>query len=921
MAEVTVSQFAEVLKVPVDRLLVQLDQAGIKVAGPDDRISDDAKLELLTHLRRAHGSGESGNAAPSKITLSRKSQQEIKLSSGQGRARTVNVEVRTKRTYVKRDVLQERARQQQDEIDSKRREAEEAVQREHDRVEAERLERERVENDARRRIEEEAARKKAEEEAQRLAAQAAREEEERRAREREEALKRPPEVEAPKRAAAPEPPKRAPEPPAKPVFDPTFQRPQIIPPVQTRERPHQAAATAPQQRKGAPQPQQAAAPAPVPQQARAPAAAAPSRAPAAPGSPDANTRYGRQELHVAGDVSSRYKKKRRMKGRPMQSASEGGKHGFEMPTAPVVREVSVGETVTVAELAQKMAIKATEVIKVLMNMGVMATINQPIDQDTAVLVVEELGHTAKVLKENQIEEDLQGVKVEGEEAVATEPRPPVVTVMGHVDHGKTSLLDYIRRTKVASGEAGGITQHIGAYHVETAKGSITFLDTPGHAAFTAMRARGAKATDVVVLVVAGDDGVMPQTIEAIQHARAAGVPIVVAVNKMDKPDADLDRVRQELAKQEVIPEDWGGENIFVPVSARTGQGVDQLLESILLVAEVLELRAPREGLASGIVIESSVEKGRGAVATVLVKKGTLHTGDPIIAGSEFGRVRAMFDESGKAVEAATPSMPVQVLGLSSPPNAGDEFLAAESERKAREVALYRQGKFRDVKLASRATRAEDVFSQMGEAKIGIVAVLIKADVQGSAEALRESLLKLSTDEVQVKLIASGLGGITESDVQLAAASKGLIIGFNVRADSGAREAIKETGVEVRYYSIIYEAIDDVKAMLSGMLKPEIKESILGVAQVRDVFRSSKFGVVAGCLITEGVVKRNNPIRVLRENVVIFEGALESLRRFKDDVSEVRAGVECGIGVRNYQDVRAGDQIECFSRVEIARALE
>jgi translation initiation factor IF-2 len=930
MAEVTVSQFAEVLKVPVDRLLVQLDQAGIKVAGPDDRISDDAKLELLTHLRRSHGSGESGNAAPSKITLSRKSQQEIKLSSGQGRARTVNVEVRTKRTYIKRDVLQEKARQQQDEIDSKRREAEEAVQRENERVEAERLERERVENDARRRVEEEAARKKAEEEAQRLAAQAAREEEERRAREREEAAKRPPEAEAPKRAAVVEPPKRAPEPPAKPVFDPTFQRPQIIPPVQTRERPHQAAsAQQPQrsaqqpQRKGAPQsqPPQAAAPAPAPQQARAPASAPPSRPPGAPGSPDANTRYGRQELHVAGDVSSRYKKKRRMKGRPMQSASEGGKHGFEMPTAPVVREVSVGETVTVADLAQKMAIKATEVIKVLMNMGVMATINQPIDQDTAVLVVEELGHTAKVLKENQIEEDLQGVKVEGEEAVATEPRPPVVTVMGHVDHGKTSLLDYIRTTKVAAGEAGGITQHIGAYHVETAKGSITFLDTPGHAAFTAMRARGAKATDVVVLVVAGDDGVMPQTIEAIQHARAAGVPIVVAVNKMDKPDADLDRVRQELAKHDVIPEDWGGENIFVPVSARTGAGVDQLLESILLVAEVLELRAPREGLASGIVIESSVEKGRGAVATVLVKKGTLHTGDPIIAGSEFGRVRAMFDENGKAVEEATPSMPVQVLGLSSPPNAGDEFLAAESERKAREVALYRQGKFRDVKLASRATRAEDVFSQMGEAKIGIVAVLIKADVQGSAEALRESLLKLSTDEVQVKLIASGLGGITESDVQLAAASKGLIIGFNVRADSGAREAIKETGVEVRYYSIIYEAIDDVKAMLSGMLKPEIKESILGVAQVRDVFRSSKFGVVAGCLITEGVVKRNNPIRVLRENVVIFEGALESLRRFKDDVGEVRAGVECGIGVRNYQDVRAGDQIECFSRVEIARALE
>ena len=912
MAEVTVSQFAEVLKVPVDRLLVQLDQAGIKVSGPNDRISDDAKLELLTHLRRSHGSGESGNAAPSKITLSRKSQQEIKLSSGQGRARTVNVEVRTKRTYVKRDVLQEKARQQQDEIDQKRREAEEAVQRENERVEAERRERERIESDNRRRIEEEAAKKA--EEARRLAEQAAREEEERRAREREEAQKRLAEAEAPKRA--PEPPKRAPEPPKAPVFDPTFQRPQIIPPVQTRERPPQPAANAAPPRKAPPPPP------PLPQQpaqaAAAPAPAPQPRAPAAPNSADANTRYGRQELHVAGDVSSRYKKKRRTKGRPMQSGSEGGRHGFEMPTAPVVREVSVGETVTVAELAQKMAITPPEVIQVLMNMGVMATINQPIDQDTAVLVVEELGHTAKVLKENQIEEDLQGVQ--GDAATATEPRPPVVTVMGHVDHGKTSLLDYIRTTKVAAGEAGGITQHIGAYHVETPKGSVTFLDTPGHAAFTAMRARGAKATDVVVLVVAADDGVMPQTIEAIQHARAAGVPIVVAVNKIDKPEADLDRVRQELAKHDVIPEDWGGENIFVPVSARTGQGVDQLLESILLVAEVLELRAPRAGLASGIVIESSVEKGRGAVATVLVKKGTLHTGDPVIAGSEFGRVRAMFDENGKSVEEATPSMPVQVLGLSSPPNAGDEFLAAESERKAREVALYRQGKFRDVKLASRATRAEDVFSQMGEAKIGIVAVLIKADVQGSAEALRESLLNLSTHEVQVKLIASGLGGITESVVQLAAASKGLIIGFNVRADSGARETIKETGVEVRYYSIIYEAIDDVKAMLSGMLQPEIKESILGVAQVRDVFRSSKFGIVAGCLVTEGVVKRNNPIRVLRENVVIFEGALESLRRFMDDVGEVRAGVECGIGVKNYQDVRAGDQIECFSRVEIARTL-
>ena len=872
MAEVTVSQFAEVLKVPVDRLLVQLDQAGIKVSGPNDRISDDAKLELLTHLRRSHGSEDDGDAAPRKITLKRKTQSELKLASAQGRARTVNVEVRRKRTYIKRDVLEEQARQQQDELDQKRREAEEAARREAERLEAERRERERLEAENRRRVEEEAARKRAQEEARRVAEQRVREDEERREREREEQ-----------------------------------QRRVIEPPREPRERP-QAAVAAPSAAPAARERPPAAAVAPTPRER-------PSAAPA-PASDDKHTRYGRQELHVTGDVSSRYKKKRRTKSRPLPASAEG-RHGFEMPTAPVVREVSIGETVTVAELAQKMAIKATEVIKVLMNMGIMATINQPIDQDTAVLVVEELGHTPKVLKENQIEEDLQGVQGEAQ----MEPRPPVVTVMGHVDHGKTSLLDYIRRTKVAAGEAGGITQHIGAYHVETPKGVVTFLDTPGHAAFTAMRARGAKATDVVVLVVAADDGVMPQTIEAIQHARAAGVPIVVAVNKIDKSEADPDRVRTELSKHEVIPEEWGGQAIFVNVSARTGQGIDQLLESILLQAEVLELRAPRTGLASGVVIESSVEKGRGAVATVLVKKGTLRMGDPIIAGSEFGRVRAMFDESGRPVQEAPPSMPVVVLGLSSAPNAGDEILVVESERKAREVALYRQGKFRDVKLARQATRAEDVFSQMGEDKAGVVSILIKGDVQGSVEALREALTKLSTEEVQVKVIASGLGGITVSDVQLAAASKGLIIGFNVRADSGARDAVKETGVEVRYYSIIYEAIDDVKQMMTGMLQPEIKEQIVGVAQVREVFRSSKFGVVAGCLVTEGVVRRNNPIRVLRDNVVIFEGALESLRRFKDDVNEVRAGTECGIGVKNYQDVRVGDQIECFARIEVARTLQ
>jgi len=553
-----------------------------------------------------------------------------------------------------------------------------------------------------------------------------------------------------------------------------------------------------------------------------------------------------------------------------------------------------------------------------MNMGVMATINQVIDQDTAVLVVEEMGHTAKVLKDDQMEADLQGAHTD----VELESRPPVVTVMGHVDHGKTSLLDYIRSTKVAAGEAGGITQHIGAYQVSTPKGKVTFLDTPGHAAFTAMRARGAKATDVVVLVVAADDGVMPQTIEAIQHAKAANVPIVVAVNKIDKNDADPERVRTELSKHEVIPEEWGGQYQFVNVSARTGQGIDALLEAILLQAEILELKAPHEGLASGVVIEASIEKGRGAVATVLVKKGKLKVGDPIIAGAEFGRVRALFDENGHAVQEAGPSTPVVALGLSGAPNAGDELLAVESERKAREVALHRQGKFRDVKLARQgASRTEDAFQQMEGEKAAGVAVVIKTDVQGSAEALRDALNKLSTDEVQVKVVSSGVGGITVSDVQLAAASKAIIIGFNVRADSGAREAVKETGVEIRYYSIIYEALDDIKQMMTGLLQPEIKEQIVGTAQVREVFRSSKFGVVAGCLVVEGAVKRNNPIRVLRDNVVIFEGALESLRRFKDDVNEVRAGTECGIGVKNYQDVRVGDQIECYARVEVARTLQ
>jgi translation initiation factor IF-2 len=846
MADVTVSQFAEVLKVPVEKLLVQLDQAGIKVQGPDDRISDEAKLELLSHLRRSHGQGSeevNQTAAPRKITLQRKQQSEIKLAGAAGRARTVNVEVRVKRTYIKRDVLEEQARAAAPEADLKAREAEEAAQAERERHEHERRESERLEAENRRRIEEESAARKAAEEARRQAEQRDREQTDAdrsgRARGRTEAPV------APERAAVE----------AKPVKT------------------------------------------------------------AAEADRDRRTKYGRAELHIGGDASRR-KKKQRVRERKAPMGMEQ-RHGFELPTAKVVREVGVGETITPQELAQKMAVKATEVIKVMMNLGLMATINQPIDQDTAVLVVEEMGHTAKLLRDDEVETDIQGVDGSVIEKL---PRPPVVTVMGHVDHGKTSLLDYIRKAKVAAGEAGGITQHIGAYHVQTPKGGVTFLDTPGHAAFTAMRARGARATDVVVLVVAADDGVMPQTLEAVQHARAAGVPIVVAVNKIDKSTADPDRVRQELSKQEVIPEEWGGQNMFVNVSAFTGQGIDQLLEAILLQSEVLELAAPLDGLASGNIIEASMEKGRGAVATVIVKKGTLRLGDPIVAGQEFGRVRAMFDETGKAVQEAKPSMPVLVLGLSGAPNAGDELLAAESERKAREVALYRQGKFRDVKLAKQAAAVGDVFLQMTETKAGVIGVLIKADVQGSAEALRDALNKLSTDEVQVKVVASGVGGITASDVQLAAASNAMVLGFNTRADSGAREMVKETGVDLRYFSIIYEAIDDIKQRMSGLLAPEVKEQIVGTAQVRDVFRSSKFGVVAGCLILEGAVKRNNPIRVLRDNVVIFEGALESLRRFKDDVGEVRAGTECGIGVKNYQDVRVGDQIECYSRVEVARAI-
>ncbi|MGD8340269.1 MAG: translation initiation factor IF-2 [Gammaproteobacteria bacterium] len=844
MSEVTVAKFAEALKVPVDRLMDQLVEAGIEVSGSEDLISEDAKLELLTHLRRSHGRQDTASS-PRKITLKRKSQSELKLASGQGRARTVNVEVRRKRTYTRRDVLEEQARQQQAELDATRQAEQDA------REAAERAERERLEA-----LEEERRRQTEALEAQdRQRA----EEEKRRQEEADEEARRRVEEE---RRAAEEAAKEAKE---------REREAKVQKEIEQRQA----------KRKGAPGPD--------------------------------------HTLHVADGAAGRRRKKRPR--RRAVNVSVDATHAFEKPTAPVVREVAIPETITVADLSQRLALKSTEVIKALMGMGMMVTINQVLDQDTAILVVEEMGHKAKALKETAIEDELLAETLEEGKEGEEVSRPAVVTVMGHVDHGKTSLLDYIRATKVAAGEAGGITQHIGAYHVTTDKGTVTFLDTPGHAAFTAMRARGAEVTDVVILVVAADDGVMPQTKEAVEHARAAKVPIVVAVNKIDKEDADPSRVRNELSQLDVIPEDWGGDTLFVDVSAQTGQGIDDLLDAVTLQADLLDLKAPDEGQAQGVVLEASLERGRGAVATVLVNKGRLKVGDMLLAGQEYGRVRAMFDEAGEPIEEAGPSIPAVVVGLSGTPTAGDEMLVVANERKAREVAEFRQGRERDVKLAQQqASKLEDVFSQMQETGAVSVQLMIKADVQGSAEALKDAAEAISHEEVKVTVISAGVGGITESDVQLAAASSAIILGFNVRADSAARAAIKDTGVDVRYYSVIYEAIDDVKAAVSGLLSPEIREQIVGLAEVREVFRSPKLGNVAGCMVVDGYVKRSNPIRVLRDNVVIYEGELESLRRFKDDVQEVRAGTECGIGVKNYNDVKVGDQIECYERSEVAREL-
>jgi translation initiation factor IF-2 len=846
MSKVTVSQLADVLGVDSNKLLAQLKDAGIRADSGEDSVSNDDKKRLLAHLRASHGKIESDATAPRRVTLKRKSVSELRVPGSGPRAstRTVNVEVRKRRTYVKREVVQEEIGTGASDREDARRILEESLaQREAD----EHARQEQVDK----------VRAKKEEEARQAAEQLALQEaEEKNRKEAEERAQR----EEVRRRAEDEERRREEE------------RSRKLAEEQRRR----------EKEKG-----------------------------------KSKTRYGRTELHVAEGAAAR-RRKAGPRMRPSASARPS-EHGFSRPTAPVVREVEVPEAITVADLAKQMAVKVGEVIKVMMRMGMMVTINQSLDQDTAMLVAEEMGHAAKPAAQKDVEQELIAEEDvdQGEEV----SRPPVVTVMGHVDHGKTSLLDYIRHTHVVEGEAGGITQHIGAYHVKTDRGIVTFLDTPGHAAFTAMRARGAQATDIVILVVAADDGVMPQTREAIQHARAAETPIIVAVNKIDRAEADVDRVRTDLSKEEVIPEDWGGKDIFINVSAKTGEGVDALLEAILLQAEVMELTAIPDARARGVVVESSLDKGRGPIATLLIQQGTLHRGDMILAGREYGRVRAMFDENGESIESAGPSMPAVVQGLSGVPQAGDEVLAVANERKAREASAQRQDRERETRLArQQAAKLQNLFETMGKEEQTNVNLLIRADVQGSVEALRDALTRLSTDEVKVNVVASGVGAITENDATLAQASSAIIIGFNVRADATARRVIQEHELDLHYYSVIYDAIDEVKAAITGLLGTEVREQIVGLAEVKDVFRSSKFGAIAGCLVVEGVVRRHNPIRVLRENVVIFEGELESLRRFKDDVNEVQSGTECGIGVKMYNDVKPGDHIECFERIEVARTL-
>ncbi len=892
MAQVTVQQLAEVVGASAERLLTQMKEAGLPHSEAGEAVSDEDKQTLLTYLKRSHGES---TEAPSRITLKRKKISTLRTSGSQGK-KTVNVEVRKKRTYVKRDPAELEA------------EAEDTA------------------------VEQTATAEVAEAQAAAAAAEQAAIEAEAAAKAAAEAVAAEEQSAA---ASAAEPAQE--EDPAN--LDPEILRQRAAERRKVREAEESAARQAAiEARKIAEERQKAEAEAKSKEQARE-TVKRPKRLHEAPtpGGPSEEQRRkqrgklgrnapagrGKQRGHMSlSDLDAAESGLgRRRGGRKRMKATheEHSKHGFEMPTERKVHEVEIADMISVAGLAQQMSVKSGEVIKELMKLGVMATINQMIDQDTATLVVEELGHKVKLISADALEEKLEETLSLHEGTQVS--RAPVVTVMGHVDHGKTSLLDYIRKSHVASGEAGGITQHIGAYHVETDHGMISFLDTPGHAAFTAMRARGAKSTDIVILVVAADDGVMPQTEEAVQHARAAEVPLIVAVNKMDKEGADPERVKNELSAKDVIPEDWGGDTQFINVSAHTGQGIDELLDAVLLQAELLELTAARDVPAQGIVIESRLDKGRGPVASLLIQSGTLRKGDIVLAGLQFGRVRAMLDENGKPIDEAGPSIPVEILGLDGTPDAGDQFAAVESEKRARELADFRQEKNRDNKLQrQQAAKLDNMFESMTAGEKQTLNVVVKADVRGSLEAIQTALLDLGNEEVQVNIVSGGVGGITETDVTLSMTSNAVIFGFNVRADNAARRLIEKEGVDLRYYNVIYDLIDDVKQALTGMLAPELREEIVGIAEVRDVFRSPKFGQIAGCMVIEGTVYRSKPIRVLRDNVVIYQGELESLRRFKDDANEVRNGTECGIGVKNYTDVKVGDLIEVYEVKEIARSL-
>ena len=959
MAVITVAQFAEQLKRPTAALIEQLASAGVAKKSPDDALTDADKERLLEFLRTSHGTA---GAERKKITVTRKSTTEIKQADSSGKARTIQVEVRKKRTFIKRDEtqspddtaaeeaaaeadLQRREEEAKAQAEELRRQEEALAEQRRQREEAERLAREKAEAEARAAAEAAEAAAKAAAEAAEAAAKAA-------------AAAAPAGKSAPAAAPVVAAPAVAPAPvepaaPAKPAIrrvvkaDIASEEAQRQADLSVRRKAAEAEAAAirammsqPRKVMLAKKPEEPPKPVEAPKEAIKGTIHKPKAVPGAP-TTAAVAKPGDKKQVKSEKLSSSWaddaaKKRAALKGRSDSSGrpgwraprgggarrgdgrSDGG--SFAQAADVQVQEVHVPETISVADLAHKMSVKASEVIKHLMKLGQMVTINQQLDQETAMILVEEMGHKAFAAKLDDPEAFTEE-ETAAHAAAEMLPRAPVVTVMGHVDHGKTSLLDSIRRARVASGEAGGITQHIGAYHVETPRGMITFLDTPGHAAFTAMRARGAAATDIVILVVAADDGVMPQTKEAISHAKAAGVPIVVAMNKIDKPDSNIERLKSELVAEQVVPEDFGGDSPFVAVSAKTGQGIDTLLEQVLLQAEVLELKAPAAASAKGLVIEARLDKGRGPVATVLVQSGTLRKGDIVLAGSSYGRVRAMLDEDGKATESAGPSIPVEIQGLTEVPGAGDEFMVLTDERRAREIATFRQGKYRDVKLArQQAAKLENMFENMGEGQAQTLALIVKADVQGSQEALSQSLVKLSTPEVKVQIVHAAVGGISESDVNLAIASKAVIIGFNTRADAGARKLAENNGVDLRYYNIIYDAVDEVKAAMEGMLAPEQKEEVIGMAEIRTVFVASKIGTVAGCMVTAGHVTRNARFRLLRDNVVIYTGELESLKRMKDDVREVKEGFECGIKLKNYNDIKESDQLEFFEVKEVARTL-